>query len=191
MSSFERKISTPPATGGAPASSLDERLASLEDEASRLRAELAELQEDIRWLAGDDEEEDGDPGVFSRGLLARGWVRASFLLAVAGLVGLVSVPYLLHVLDPSSGRTADPIPAPTVQSVAPVTARSQPEQAAAPREYIPAPAVVRSPEAPEPTPTVAAEEHSRALTRGRERRSPAPHAAPDPSPAPPVRTESP
>jgi len=190
MGSFGRKISTPPATGGTPGPSLDERLANLESEANRLRAELANLQDDIRWLAGDDEE-DGDPTFFSRGLLARGWVRASFLLAVAGLVGLVSVPYLLHVLDPSSGRTADPIPAPTVQSVVPVAPRSQPEQAAAPREYIPAPAVVRAPEAPEPTPAVAADEHPRALTRGRERRSPAPHAAPDPIPAAPVRTESP
>jgi hypothetical protein len=186
MGSFERKISTPP----APAPSLDERLAILESEANRLRAELAELQDDIRWLAGEDEE-DGDPTSHSRGLFTRGWVRASLLLAVAGLVGLVSMPYLLHVLDPSSGRTADPIPAPSTQSVAPIAPRSQPERPVAPREYIPAPAVVRSPEAPEPTPAVAAEEHPRSLTRRRERRSPAPNAAPDPSPAPPVRTESP
>src|SRR5262249_2335419 len=120
MGSFGRKISMPPATTRASAPSLDERLANLESEADRLRAELANLQDDIRWLAGDDDEEDGDPSFLSRGLLARGWVRASFLLAVAGLVGLVSVPYLFHVLDPSSGHTADPISAPTVQSVAPV-----------------------------------------------------------------------
>ena len=190
MGSFERKISAPPATSGAPLPSLDERLANLESEADRLRAELADLQDDIRWLAGDDEE-DGDPTFLSRGLLARGWVRASLLLAVAALVGLVSVPYLLHVLDPSSARTVEPIPAPSVQSAAPDTPRSQPERPAAPGAYIPAPAVVRSPETPEPTQAVAAEEHPRSPARGRERRSPAAHAAPDSSPGSPVRTESP
>ena len=191
MGSFERKISTARATGGAQAPSLDERLANLESEADRLSAELADLQDDIRWHAGDDDGENGDPGFLSRGLLAHGWVRASFLLAVAGLVGLVSVPYLLHVLDPSSGRTADAIPAPPLQSVAPVAPRNEPDRAAAPREYIPAPAVVRSPETPEPTPAIAADEHPRPLMRGRDRRAPTPHAAPDQSPAPPIRTESP
>jgi hypothetical protein len=65
---------------------------SLEDEATRLRAEVAALQDEIRWLTGQDE----DPPSW----LTRGWVRASLLLTAVGLAALVSLPYLLHVEAP-------------------------------------------------------------------------------------------
>lgn len=93
MPSPERKISAVPAGGANQPSALDARLASLEDEATRLRAEVAALQDDLRWLAGEDEEKPE--------WLARGWVRASLLLTTVGVIALVSLPYLLH-LDASA-----------------------------------------------------------------------------------------
>ena len=94
------------------------RLASLEAEAAALRAEVAALHEDLRWLAGQDDEAAGEPGLLSRGWLAAGWVRASLLLTSFGLVTVVSVPYLSHLLDPSG--PADPIPAVASAESAPV-----------------------------------------------------------------------
>jgi len=87
MASPERKISVVRATGPE---SVDARLAGLEDEALRLRAEIATLQDDLRWLVGEEADE-AEPG-----WLARGWVRASLLLATVGVVAIVSLPYLLH-----------------------------------------------------------------------------------------------
>jgi len=111
MASPERRIPTEPVDMHA-------RLASLEAEAAALRAEVAALHEDLRWLAGQDDEADGEPGLLSRGWLAAGWVRASLLLTSFGLVTVVSVPYLSHLLDPSG--PADPIPAVASAESAPV-----------------------------------------------------------------------
>lgn len=153
MGSPERKISAgPPAAAPNPAA-VEARLASLEDEARQLRAEIAELQEEFRWLAGDEPE---DPAFISRGWLARGWVRASLLLATVGFVALVSVPYLLHLADPS-GRPVDPVPAAAARSLpsAPPPAPAAPASPAVERvaspERIPAPARVRAAVAPDPT----------------------------------------
>jgi len=113
MASPERRIPTEPVDMHA-------RLASLEAEAAALRAEVAALHEDLRWLAGQDDEADGEPGLLSRGWLAAGWVRASLLLASFGLVTVVSVPYLSHLLDPSGA--VDPIPTVASAESAPVAA---------------------------------------------------------------------
>ena len=122
MASPERKISG--VSRGT--SSVEARLTGLEEEAARLRAEVAALQDEIRWMTGED---DGDRGVLSDGWLARGWVRASLLMAVVGLVAFVSVPYVVHLFE-ASGHRSDP--------------------AAAAPEYIPVPARVRSAEIPAP-----------------------------------------
>lgn len=138
MASPERKISGV-APRGTP--SVETRLAGLEAEAVRLRAEVAALQDEIRWLTGDDEA-DGDGGLRSTGWLARGWVRASMLMAVVALVAFVSVPYVLHLLDLPTQRADSPGP----RAVAPGAASK-----ATASEYIPAPMRVRSPEVPAPT----------------------------------------
>ncbi|HEU4437929.1 MAG TPA: hypothetical protein VFT36_01690 [Methylomirabilota bacterium] len=139
MASAERRIS-----GGASrgTSSVEARLAGLEEEAARLRAEVAALQDEIQWLAGED-----DRGVLTHGWLTRGWVRASMLMAVVGFVAFVSVPYVLHLFDASMHRS-DPaaavVPAEAgTRSVAPA-----PKSAAS--EYIPAPVRVRPAEIPAP-----------------------------------------
>ena len=98
MGSPERKISGVASRG---TSSVETRLAGLEEEAARLRAEVAALQDEIRWLT---EEEDHEHRVLSDGWLARGWVRASMLMAVVGLVAFVSVPYVLHLFEASAHR---------------------------------------------------------------------------------------
>ena len=142
MASPERNISAGPPSGARQPSALDERLASLDDEATHLRAEVAALQDEIRWLTGEDEE--------PAGWLARGWVRASLLLTAVGMVALVSLPYLLH-LD-ASGPPADPTPSAAARP-APVAPRATVPPApvkAATREAPPAPARVRAPEVPEP-----------------------------------------
>jgi hypothetical protein len=144
----ERKISVVPAAPSSAPGSMEARLVSLEEEARQLRAELAEMQDELRWLAGDEPE---SGGLLSRGWLARGWVRASLLLATVGFVSLVSVPYLLHLLDPS-GRPADPVPAAAARAVsaAPPLAPAPPTTLAVP-ERIPAPERVRTSVAPDPT----------------------------------------
>ena len=143
MASAERRISGVASRG---TSSVEARLAGLEEEAARLRAEVAALQDEIRWLAGEDDH-DGHRGVLSDGWLARGWVRASMLMAVVGFVAFVSVPYVLHLFEASMHRS-DPaaavVPAEAgTRSVAPA-----PKSAAS--EYIPAPVRVRPAEIPAP-----------------------------------------
>jgi hypothetical protein len=135
-------------------SAVDQRLVSLEDEATSLRAEVAALQEEIRWLTGQDEEPAG-------GWLSRGWVRASLLLTAVGLVVLVSLPYLLH-LD-TTAPNADPKPG--------VSASTRPAPAA-PRAVVePAPvkppARVRAPGVPEPARVLSTEDHAVAAPRPR------------------------
>ncbi|MGH7368625.1 MAG: hypothetical protein ACREK9_19650 [Candidatus Rokuibacteriota bacterium] len=140
MASPERKISAVPSGAANRPSALDARLASLEDEATRLRAEVAALQDDLRWLAGEDEE--------ASGWLARGWVRASLLLATVGMVALVSLPYLLHLdasaPDPVKPASAGPARVAEPARVAPAVIK------AGAREHSPAPVRVRSAAAPEP-----------------------------------------
>lgn len=188
MASPERKISVVPSGAEparppeAPAAGTEARLASLEDEATRLRAEVDALQDELRWLA-EDEEDGGDPAFLSYGLLARGWVRASLLLTAVGLVTVVSVPYFLHLVDPS-GRPADPAPlaaapaAAPVEPAPPVPAPTRP----APRELIPAPARLRAGEIPEPT-RVRAEERPGAPRPAVRRER---HLAPEPAPSGPT-----
>lgn len=135
-------------------SAVDQRLVSLEDEATQLRAEVAALQDEIRWLTGQDEE--------PAGWLSRGWVRASLLLTAVGMVALVSLPYLLH-LD-ASGPNAGPTPG--------ASAAARPAPAAvkpAPRDVVPAPdaARVRTPQRPEPARVLSAEDHTAGAPRPR------------------------
>ena len=134
MASPERRIPTEPVDMHA-------RLASLEAEAAALRAEVAALHEDLRWLAGQDDEADGEPGLLSRGWLAAGWVRASLLLASFGLVTVVSVPYLSHLLDPSGA--VDPIPTVASAESAPVAAPQPAPVVTTPVASVAAPVVPR------------------------------------------------
>ena len=183
MGSPERKISVVPPAGTEPPAGVEARLASLESEAERLRAEVVELQDDIRWLTDEEAEWSGDPAFISHGWLARGWVRASLLLATVGFVALVSVPYLFHLLD-ASGRPADPAPVAAASSVAPAeratpAVPSAPDAPAAinvpPPERVPAPVRGRASEIPGPARV----------------RSGAGASDAGPSSAAPVRSESP
>ncbi|MFI5373831.1 MAG: hypothetical protein ACHQ8D_04285 [Candidatus Rokuibacteriota bacterium] len=109
---------------------------------------MAMLQDDLRWLAGVDDDAEEEPGFLSRGWLAAGWVRASLVLASVGIVSLASVPYLSHLLDPS--RAPDPLPVAAAES-APAVAPPRPVSRSAPREeYIPVPMHVHSTEIPAP-----------------------------------------
>jgi len=141
-------------------SAVDQRLVSLEDEATHLRAEVAALQDEIRWLTGQDEEP---------GWLARGWVRASLLLTAVGMVALVSLPYLLHLdasgpnADPTPGTSASARPAPAVPR-ATATPASAPVKAVA-REA--APARGRASEVSEPARVLSGEDHAAAAPRPR------------------------
>jgi hypothetical protein len=145
-------------------SAVDQRLVGLEDEATRLRAEVAALQEEIRWLTGQDEEPAG-------GWLSRGWVRASLLLTAVGMVVLVSLPYLLH-LD-ASGPNADPTPGAAASArpvpAAPRTAIAPAPVKPAPGDAVPAPANarVRAPEGPAPARVLSAEDRAPAAPRPR------------------------
>jgi hypothetical protein len=141
MASPERKFSTVPPAGPEPPSAMAARLASLEDEATRLRAEIAALQDDIRWLTGADDE--AEPG-----WLARGWVRASLLLATVGVVAIASLPYLLH-RDPA-GLDAAPAAATAAPAPASRPAPAAPAARAVARKAIPEPARVRETEIPAP-----------------------------------------
>ena len=150
-------------------SAVDQRLVSLEDEATQLRAEVAALQEEIRWLTGQDEDE--------HGWLARGWVRASLLLTAVGMVALVSLPYLLHLdasgpnADPTPGAAvaARPAPAAPHATVAPAPAPPPPPVKAAAREAGPAPTPTRAPasEVPAPARVLSAEDHAATAPRPR------------------------
>jgi hypothetical protein len=147
MGSPERRISAAPPSRSAESADVQARLAGLEAEAAELRAEVAALRDDLRWLAGLDDDAVEEPAFLSRGWLAAGWVRASLLLASVGLVALVSVPYLLHLLDPSSS----PHPAPVAAAESTPAAPARPAPHLAPREeYIPVPVHVRSTEIPAP-----------------------------------------
>jgi hypothetical protein len=148
MSSPERNITAEPPE-------VEARLASLEGEAARLRAEVAELQEELCWLSGDE-------GTVRWTWLGAGWVRASLLLTAVALVTIVSVPYLLHLLDPS-GRPADPAPAQAAEStpaMRPVARVPRPPA----RQHVPIPARVHSTEIPAPA-YIAAEERLVAPSR--------------------------
>jgi hypothetical protein len=199
MGSPERKISVVPPAGAEPPSGVEARLASLEDEAERLRTEVAALQDDIRWLTDEEAEWSGDPAFISHGLLARGWVRASLLLAAVGFVALVSVPYLFHLLD-ASGRPADPAPAAassvaTAERATPAAALAPAAPAATqvpPPERVPAPVRVRASEIPDPA-RVLSESPPRRPARAAVPSDRGGAGAPDPSPSSvaPVRGESP
>ena len=167
MSSSERKISVVPPRGREPASDVEMRLAGLEAEAERLRLELAALDDDLRWLTEEDEEWSGDPAFISHGLLARGWVRASLLLVVVGFVALVSVPYLLHQLDPSrwSGEP-DPALASSVTTARPTRTITPAALKATPDGPVPAPVRVRASAIPDPV-RLQAEEHGPAVREPR------------------------
>ena len=136
----ERKISR--VASGATAS-VEARLAGLEEEAARLRAEVASLQDEIRWLTGEDADE---RGLLSHGWLQRGWVRASMLMAVVGLVALVSLPYILHLFEASPSQAASVTSRPGEPGVRSATITPK----AAESEYIPAPVRVRAAEIPAP-----------------------------------------
>jgi len=157
MPSPERNVSAGPPAGPRRLSAVDERLVSLEDEATRLRVEVAALQDEICWLTGQDEEPPG--------WLARGWVRASLLLSVVGLVAMVSLPYLLH-LDASGPHAAPP----PVVSTRPAPAAPRAPGTAAPvkaaaREAVPAPA--RAPEGFRPARILSVDDHAGAAPRPR------------------------
>jgi hypothetical protein len=125
--------------------SVEVRLATLEEEAARLRAEVATLQDEIRWLT----EEDAEGDHLSSGWHGRGWARAGMLMVVVGLVAVVSIPYVSHLLDASTRQADSALAVPAVTPAEAVT-RPAPRKAAA-SEYIPAPARVRSAEVPAPT----------------------------------------
>ena len=148
MSSPERRIRAVPPPPAADASDVPARLARLEAEAAELRAEVAMLQDDLRWLAGLDDDAEEEPAFLSRGWLAAGWVRASLVLASVGIVSLASLPYLSHLLDPSGAP--DPVPVAAAES-APAVAPPRPAPRPTPREeYIPVPVRVHSTEIPAP-----------------------------------------
>lgn len=178
MASPERNISAGPPSGARPPSALDARLASLDDEATHLRAEVAALQDEIRWLTGEDEEPPG--------WLARGWVRASLLLTAVGMVALVSLPYLLH-LDASSPHDPSSRPAPAAPRA---TVAPAPVKAAA-QDAVLAPARVRAPEVPEPARIRPVDAHPGAAPRPRPARERRPVQPSDAAVAAPVRGESP
>lgn len=155
-------------------SAVDQRLVGLEDEATRLRAEVAALQEEIRWLSGQDEE--------PAGWLSRGWVRASLLLTAIGMVALVSLPYLFNLdasgpyADPTPGTAASARPAPAVPRPAVAPTPVKPER----HDEVSAPTRVRAPEVPESARVLSAEDRPAAPPRPRpvrERRGPEPSGA--------------
>ena len=182
MASPARNISAGPPSGARQPSALDERLASLDDEATHLRAEVAALQEEIRWITGEDEEPPG--------WLARGWVRASLLLTAVGMVALVSLPYLLHLdasspHDPTPSASARPAPAAPHATVVPAPVK------AAAQDAVLAPARVRAPEVPEPARILPVDAHPGAAPRPRPARERRPVQPSDAAVAAPVRGESP
>jgi hypothetical protein len=142
-------------------SAVDQRLVGLEDEATRLRAEVAALQEEIRWLTGQDEE--------PAGWFSRGWVRASVLLTAVGMVSLVSLPYLLNLdasvpntdSTPAAAAAVRPVPAAPRAAVGPAPVKP------APRAAVPPPAHVRATEVPEPAHVLSAEDRAASAPRPR------------------------
>lgn len=159
MALAERKISGVASRG---TSSVEARLAGLEEETARLREEVASLQDEIRWLAGED---DADRGLISHSWVGRGWVRASMLMAVVGFVALVSVPYLWQLFEASPGQAAASSSPATIRPAEPVARPAVIAPKAAASEYIPAAARVRAAEVPAP-----AHVRKRAATGTRESR---------------------
>ncbi|MEX2221422.1 MAG: hypothetical protein WEG40_06465 [Candidatus Rokuibacteriota bacterium] len=186
MASPERKISVVPPPGLHQPSALDARLASLEDEATRLRAEVAALQEDMRWLTGEDEAD--------AGWLARGWVRASLLLTIVGVVALVSLPYLLHV-DASAPDPDHATPAITRPARVAKPAPGRPAAIrAAERERILVPVRVHATDASEPARVRSADDPAPTAPRPpaiRERPPAAPESDTVSADAVPIRGENP
>jgi len=168
-------------------SAVDQRLVTLEDEATRLRAEVAALQDEIRWLTGQDDE--------PTGWLSRGWVRASLLLTAVGMVALVSLPYLVRFEPPGpdAGPVAGAASASRPTAVAPRPAATPAPVKAAAGDALPAPvaAQVRAAEAPEPARVLSTDDRSGVAPRPRpvrERRALRPS---DAILAAPARGESP
>jgi hypothetical protein len=183
MASPERNISAGPTAGARQPSALDERLASLEGEATHLRAEVAALQDEIHWLTGEDEPPPG--------WLARGWVRASLLLTAVGMVALVSLPYLLHLDASTPNADLTPTAAARPTPLAPRTPVAPAPVKAAARETVAAPARVRAPEVPEPARIHSADNHPDAAPRPRPVRERLPIQPSDAAVAAPARGESP
>jgi hypothetical protein len=88
---------------------LRSRVESLEDEQEQLRTELA-------LLRGEVEPYDGPPSIF-----VTGWFRATLVLIVLAIVVVVTVPWLMDLLDGGTGelspsvRTEAPAPAPGIR----------------------------------------------------------------------------
>ena len=178
-----------PSPHAAESADVQARLASLEAEAAELRVEVAGLQDDLRWLAGLDDETDEEPGFLSRGRLAAGWVRASLVLASVGIVSLVSLPYLSHLLDGSGAPDRVPVAAAeSAPAVAPPRAapRSTPRE-----EYIPVPVHVPSTEIPAPARVSHTVPPPARPASARERSRPLQTPAGDADAPAPVRGESP
>jgi hypothetical protein len=76
---------------------LRSRLESLEDEQEQLRAELA-------LLRGDAEAYDGTPSIF-----VTGWFRATLVLIVLAIVVVITVPWLMDLLEGGGRETRPPI----------------------------------------------------------------------------------
>jgi len=165
------------------------RIADLEAEVAELRGEMAMLQDDLRCLAGVDDDTEEDPGFLWRGWLAAGWVRASLVLASVGIVSLVSLPYLSHLLDGSGAP--DQVPVAAAES-APAVAPPRAAPRSAPREeYIPVPAHVPSTEIPAPARVSHTVPSPARTASARERSRPVQPPARDADAPAPVRGESP
>lgn len=178
-----------PPQDAAESADVSTRIADLEAEVAELRAETARLQDDLRWLAGVDDDTEEEPGFLSRGWLAAGWVRASLVLASVGIVSLVSLPYLSHLLDGSGAPDRVPVAAAeSAPAVAPPRAapRSTPRE-----EYIPVPVHVPSTEIPAPARVSHTVPSPARPGSARERSRPLQTPAGDADAPAPVRGESP
>ena len=76
---------------------LRSRLESLEDEQEQLRAELA-------LLRGDAEVYEGTPSIF-----VTGWFRATLVLIVLAIVVVVTVPWLMDLLEGGARESRPPV----------------------------------------------------------------------------------
>ncbi|HJV54682.1 MAG TPA: hypothetical protein VJ971_01865 [Methylomirabilota bacterium] len=189
MSSPERSIRAVAPQDAAESADVSARIADLEAEVAELRAETARLQDDLRWLAGVDDDTEEEPGFLSRGWLAAGWVRASLVLASVGIVSLVSLPYLSHLLDGSGAP--DRVPVAAAES-APAVAPPRAAPHSTPREeYIPVPVHVPSTEIPAPARVSHTVPPPARPASARERSRPLQTPAGDADAPAPVRGESP
>jgi hypothetical protein len=76
---------------------LRSRLESLEDEQEQLRAELA-------LLRGDAEVYEGTPSIF-----VTGWFRATLVLIVLAIVVVITVPWLMDLLEGGARDSRPPV----------------------------------------------------------------------------------